>query len=88
MTEGTRARVDDRCQVDEVNIILEGAQEVVRHSEGQPRLAHPARATERDQATGPKKLPNLGNFPPAADEAGERCRQVAPLVPVVAWAQF
>jgi hypothetical protein len=43
--------------------------------QGQPRLAHPARAGERDQAVPVDECGQLGGLDVAADEAGQRHRQ-------------
>ena len=77
---------DDRChhagighwrQIDERHPISEVLRQVLRDGEGQPRLAHPARAGQCQQRHRLVQQKRAGHrtLPLAPDEPGARCRE-------------
>src|SRR4051794_13818079 len=66
----------ERRQLDDPDAVLEVVVELPRDAVGQPGLAYPRRAAERDEAMIREQRHNLGDGGLAPDEAADLGRQV------------
>ena len=66
-----QCRVRQHRQLRQPDAVRVGRLHLGRHRQGQPRLAHPARADQGQQPGAPKQLLDLSAFPRPADEAGQ-----------------